>query len=412
MRTRNRYVVALGLAPALVGVVAAFETILTGGPEPGGAVPMARFLLALVMLSGILTTALFVGNPVPLRKQVRVVADGSGLTLAGGNLAAAAIRSAVLVPAHDGSTLVRIEQAWRPRIDIHVGDANVGRRLLHALGFDASQRVAPFRGTSRIFANWWLGTLGLSALVGVALAAARFLPGNWAQNVSYVVPFALLLAAFSLIPSRIDVGADGVVVTWLGRRRFIACGEISYVEGYVDGFGNSRISGVRLTLQSGEIYSIPITQQRWQNDRTSAVVQRIREAMEAHRGGAYDDGAVVVGLGRNDMSLAAWIRELRAIGAGANATLRTAPVDPSRLWALLESPRAPIEERAAAAVALSAVQDDDANARLRVAAESIADPRLRVAIEAVAGADDEALEAALAEIAPARASSSPSSSSS
>lgn len=65
----------------------------------------------------------------------------------------------------------------------------------------------------------------------------------------------------------------------------------------------------------------------------------------------------------------------------------------------------PAERRVGAAPALSGADDDDTRERLRVAADTCASPRLRVALDVIAAAapDDEAIEAALAEEADARA---------
>ena len=47
------------------------------------------------------------------------------------------------------------------------------------------------------------------------------------------------------------MGADGVLVRWLGTARFVPAGDIAFTETYVSGFGRNRHVGLRLHRQGG-----------------------------------------------------------------------------------------------------------------------------------------------------------------
>jgi hypothetical protein len=128
----------------------------------------------------------------------------------------------------------------------------------------------------------------------------------------------------------------------------------------------------------------------------SQVENRLSEAIAAYHESATDRGGAA--LRRGTRTVRQWVAALRAIGSGANADMRTAPLPRERLLRIVEDPASPEEERAAAAVALATEQDDDGHARMRIVAMHVAAPRLRVAIEAAAKADDAELEAALAQV--------------
>jgi len=181
------------------------------------------------------------------------------------------------------------------------------------------------------------------------------------------------------------------------RRRFIPSAKIVRVERYVVGGGGGRpVVGAAITLEGGEVLEIPLGMSgSWDEDRALAVVDRIREALETCRRGPVDPSASL--LGRRGRDVRGWMDDLRAIGSGANATLRIAPVQPEVLWRVLESPGAAVEERAAAAVALARALDDDGRTRLRIAAAAVAETNLRIVLDAAATEDEGALEEALGE---------------
>jgi len=240
----------------------------------------------------------------------------------------------------------------------------------------------------------------LDIIVAVWSASDRLLvlavvPGAGAGLVSIAM---LVLAA---VPTKLTVGADGLVLTWLGRRRFISYRDIDRVVIDEGGWVRSRRIGARVKLRSGEDLVLPSNQ--LSGEDTADLEARIREAIEAF--GATESAADTALLQRGRRTLSEWIPALRAIGAGANADMRTALVTRERLLSIVRSPVARPADRAAAAVALGSGLDAVDRAALQGATEAIAAPRLRVVLEAVRGdASDADLAVALAELEEAEAS--------
>jgi len=193
----------------------------------------------------------------------------------------------------------------------------------------------------------------------------------------------------------LEIGADGVLVRTGGRARYIHHGTIEAV--LSDGEGEEA-RGVKLVLAGGDIVEVrcPGPDRRAQ---VAFVLRRMKQAREAFASKtAVADASI---LSRGDRSVGDWVAHLRALGLGAGATHRTAPVVPERLWRVLEDPRTLPSARAAAAVALGPTLDAEARARLRATAAVTTAPKLRIALGTAADTEEAAeLEAILAAVEP------------
>ncbi|MGO9715013.1 MAG: hypothetical protein ACLQBL_39570 [Polyangiaceae bacterium] len=392
VREHNRWLLGLSLGPGLVAlgllVLSALRLASSATVPP------------LVIVSALASLLVVRRNPAPSLHEESVRLEPDVLRVGKRAIPRSSIRDAQLVPLGNHQLVVRI---WRPRrlpTDFIVRDKAEGQRMLRALGFDVSQTVTKFRSSSLVLRHWAFrsGLLFvvvpiLFALVGGFLRTSPELFALLAKGLTVLGASTLLAMA---MPSRIAVGADGILVTWLGLKQFHPMSKIRDAARYIDGFGNNQVVGVSITMEGGHVVRLPTGSARWDDDRASALVERIREAMDAHARGRVETAAAL--LGRRERGVREWIQELRAIGAGANADLRTAPVNPENLWRIVESHGAEPEARAAAAVALGPQLDDEGRQRLRVAVDAVADERLRVAIDAAASADDAALEEALGDV--------------
>ena len=381
LRQQNRWVLGFFLALIVAGVLVG---LVSTGPFPS-------LSLLLVVFTPFLFSWMVRKNIAPVPVEREVVASPEGLLVGRVQVRRAAIKDAQVVPGPE--LMVRVARRQALPLELRVRSTEEGRELLRALGFDVSQTVTRFLGSSRAMSHWVFHT---GAALGVAVMAVALELAF--HQASFAILAVLALALLMGIPSRIHVGADGVLATWLGTRRFFAVGDIRAVEKYVAGFGRSRLSGARLTLADGSRVDLPVGQTRWSDDRAAVIVERIREAMETGGRGASEAAAVFLERGGRD--LAEWIQALRAMGAGAIADLRSAPMNHERLWRVVESHGAPAEERAAAAVALSSSLDALGKQRLRVASEAVADRRLRVVLDAAESGDDAAIAEALDEVSP------------
>lgn len=201
----------------------------------------------------------------------------------------------------------------------------------------------------------------------------------------------LWLAASILRPAALHVGADGMRLKSKIEDRFIPWSEFESAEPYVDGVVVNRRNGA-------PPLRIPVTVSRakygWEKDAIAALVERIRQALSLHRGGK--PASAEAWLVRRGRPMAEW---RRALFSNQESAFRDAAMRDEDLWSVLEDPSAQATARAAAAAMLTSGGDEQARARIRVAADACAEKRLRVALDrAATGAEEEELAQALEEI--------------
>lgn len=280
--------------------------------------------------------------------------------------------------------VVFVGRKRRHSIDVLVENEGEGNALLRALALDPTHAVASFTARSGLIDN----SAAQVVLFMLLMGGTRLIPrvhgaARWALVAATI--FALVNA---LWPTKIRVGADGILVKTLRKKTFHAYADIESA----DASGN----GVVLVLRSGKRVSIATTPVRGNASTTrDALLKRISDGLAAARGTNEDLGRLLAREGRTAHD---WLTSLRALGAGQASGYRVASVDAQKLWAVVEDASAKPEARASAAAALR-VADEASTARLRAAAEATASPKLRVALEVATTNDDAALEQALAECA-------------
>lgn len=386
---RNAWVTAASALP-WAAIPIAWLVHAFGGPPLAVLTP---HLLAIGTLSFLWT---WKARPLARREPTKVAADASGVTLGTERIPRAEIADALLLPVVGGFPIVRVSRKGKlqPAIDVVVRDEGEARKLISALGFDATQRTATFRVGSFFLGKYrWSMFAIVPIMFGMGLAAGAI--GHAVIPLMYAAIFAVAFAA--LWPSWLVVGADGLLLRWLWLRKFVPAQKIVTATRYDKSFGRSRVRGVALSLESGEQLEVPVTTSRWDDERLAIILERIHEVMELQRSGAAVAEDALL-LARGSQSTAEWVRRLRALGEGATAQLRVAPMQPERLWRVALDPAAASPARAAAAVALSGSLDDEGRARLRVAAEATAAPKLRVVLDRAVEGNEEELIAALDEL--------------
>ncbi len=319
-------------------------------------------------------------------RAVTVVASRAGLRVGNEHVPDVELESAMVEPELDGGPVVRVRRKRAAPLLVRVTDVEDGRRLVRALGLDPTRRLAEMRAPSWVLTRYPRATPFVVAAAAILWALPLFSSSPlfvFARWVLYLASIAVVLW-----PSRVAVGADGLLIRWLAYRRFIRFADVRDM--HVVERRNRRVA--RIVLRSGEALELLLTT-RQGAPRSAALVERIEEGLLAARASA---GEFLPYLpARADKPVRQWLEELRGFGMGM-ATHRTAAADPEALARVVESAAATPKDRAAAAVALAA--SDGGVPRLRVAAEAVAEPKLRVAIDAVAGGDEAALEEALDEL--------------
>jgi hypothetical protein len=325
------------------------------------------------------------GAPHPVRAR----ADANGLfvdELAA--LPASRVLGGWVQPRPRAAPMVHIRGAGGRHVRLVVRDVEQGRELLRALGIDASQVTAHFWAMARP-----LGEPRSFAHAGLLLAVAvviGFVVGPAAPPVFAVALVSLfVLFAGVVVPTRVVVGGDGVLLRWLGTVRYVPWSRVTDIEPF-DG-------GVMLALGPDEWLTLrmPADHERYHPER-DAMIERMAAALRAH-GPATRPQPMARLLGRAGGHTRDWVRTMRALVRPVPG-FRAAQVPLDRLWRVVEDPRADREVRTGAAIALAPTLHDADRARLRAVASGCAEPRLRIALMTTAveaRAPDEALAEAL-----------------
>lgn len=306
------------------------------------------------------------------------------------------LEQGIVMPTDQG-TLVRFKRkaTLSPPIFVKVKNEHEGIELLSALGFDAAHTAAEMRLATGLAAMpvWKQMSMILPPIffgsIGAMLTALAL--HRTAGPYIFAILATMLVWVFGIAfaPTKVRVGTDGVVSSWLGREQFHSFADIERAERYEEYIGTKLQHGVRLILKAAEAVRLPTGQTDIGRSNASALLERIEEARAARRQGHVATTSDL--LVRGTRSVAEWIAILRKVGSGTH-DFRTNAVPLDTLLDVVENPAAPPSQRAGAAVA--AANDPSARERIRIAAEATASPKLRVALDRIA--DEKTPEADLA----------------
>jgi hypothetical protein len=193
---------------------------------------------------------------------------------------------------------------------------------------------------------------------------------------------ALALFAILLLPRKLLLGQDGLLLVWILGSRFIPFRNIESVE-MTDGVLIHH-PAINLILKSGQAltFTTSIFKERWA--ARDALIRLLRTYVEAARSKKPPQVRHV--LLRAGKPHDVWARTLLAMGHGAHFDPRTPAVHPDELLRIAEDADVSLVERTAAFVALSGLQDAAFTKRLRIALDETVAPvarsTLRDALEA------------------------------
>ena len=332
-----------------------------------------------------------------------VILETAGVVADGETIERARVLDAALIPhgADVGLPMLRVKlKDSQETRRVVVATVDEGRKVLAHLGFDLAHAPVRFTVASPIL------RFRVQAVVGIAVAFAVVMFFGAFFHISgaaMVLPIFFLVTLGVILAGKAEtvrIGLDGISTEWMGRRRFVPIASVRDVHSGVapPKANESDLAeqlgtrfGVTVKLYEGDDVEIEVADA----EQAEIIAERVQEAMDVAKASSHPVAPAL--LRPPGASATEWIQRLRAAGAGANATLRIAPVDQDELWTVLDSASARPADRAAAAVAL-AITGDEAKKRVRIAAETILDESLRTALEAAADEDEEALEAALRRI--------------
>jgi len=379
---RSSFLLAVAAAPAILGA----ELACTGRTS-ALAVGAALAWLGLGLLFHVWRR-----NPAPNERRAHARADARGLFIDGRLvLRSSRIRGGWLQPKACGPPWVRVRgRGAASGVDLAVRDVACGRALLRALAVEPTRVSAQYWamaqpwGEPRRLARI---TVALGLLLAFGVAAGR----SSSAALALVVVGIIVLVVGSALPTRVTVGADGVLLQWLGTMRFVRWSSVADIQSFEHGTVLALAKGEWLTLR------MPAAHEQHHADR-DAMLERMREAWRAHGQGRSDQAAARL-VRRAGGRTREWVRAVRAIATSWDG-YRAAGIPNDRLWSIVEDPSAGRASRTGAALALAQSLDVDGRARLRGAACSCAEPRLRIALTtaaspAAAAASDDELAAAL-----------------
>lgn len=385
----NPLVLAVAGSPFLAALAISVASLVTTPPG-------AKLVPFLISMGVLLVSVAVLNRPIPKITPAPVSATRESITVGAKTYPRRAFRSGFVTRGDDGSTSVRLQptNVLAPWLELRVASPAEADRLLAVLGLDALHSVARLYAASILRASGWrhVGVI-------VAMIVASFVGGAILHNGTPVIAAIAGMVLATFWPAIVDVGADGIVVSWLFYRRFVPAASIATISAYEESHGKDRVHGVELGLESGERYRIAVSSSLWDGGRAQMLASRIAAVSHARRAG-IPLGSELSLLERGSSDARTWLERLRALGSGANATLRVAPVRSESLWRAVEDPNAEPHVRVAAAAALAGAVSGEERVRIADAAGATADPRVRVALEAAASGDDEALTRALDELAP------------
>jgi hypothetical protein len=340
----------------------------------------------------------------PKIDRAAIDASPEGLRIGDALMPRAKLKSAVLRREYDHSYVLLRGGGLNPAsVDVEVSSDEEADRLCRALTLDAASTTAEFtlfrRGNDTKSVTLLMALI--AAGVGVGVASARTHLAHMALPFVMVAIFALMVPVlFVTRRTKLRVGADGIALReGLSRRRFIGHDEIERVTATGTEVAIERKNGERIAWNVGG------SRQRKKKKRSEdlerqaqSIVWRIEKAREAYAALAGGAPQAALALDRGQKTAREWLDQLRAIGAGAGATFRSAQLTREQLLRIVESTTAAAKERIAAAAALHDALTEEEKPRIRVAADRCAAPALGEAMVRVALApSDEDLEVALEE---------------
>lgn len=229
----------------------------------------------------------------------------------------------------------------------------------------------------------WGGVVAAIVLVFVAPPLIKDGP------VGTLLVAALTLAMFVilLLPRKLLLGQDGLLLVWLLGSKFIRFRDIQTIEMSDGAFFHHP--GINLIFKNGRAtdFSTSVFKERWAE--RDLLIRLLRVCSETAR--SKRKPPVEQSLLRAGKSLDTWVRSLRAMGHGAHFDPRKPAVRLDDLWRIAESPDASLVERTAAFVALSATKDATHEKRLRISCDETVAPAVRASLtNALEAAEDEA----------------------
>ncbi len=344
-------------------------------------------ILPLAVLWPLLLITVGVGST--LRRGGTLRVDSKGVWWRG---ALSVPRDEIIHVSRDGDTVaVRTESLWRSVSRFYAPNESVASELVAALGSADDRPAVTLKLSSPAtihggiaYAAALLGPVAMLLLPVVTFSLRLVAPWHIALSALGALCIALLL-----VPMRVSLGADGVLVQWMSRSRWIRWADVEDVR------QASKTSDVLvLKLRRGEEVRIPAEEAFALTDADASedLLARMKRAMsEAHTARSH---AVMTALARRDETAAEWVARLRSLLNRETIGYRAAPITAEEVAEALRDRGADEALRIAAAIAYAPAGGAEA---VRKEAETVASTRVRVVLDAAVADDEEAIARAVDE---------------
>ena len=314
----------------------------------------------------------------PVRRRIDLAADMRGVTADGVLVRDRRfIRNVTVTSTPDGRWRVDVLSWFSPRLRLELSNPDEVRDLLAALGRD--RRVGTTTFSLRTFPSPSAGGVAFFAVAVFfgSCFVSTFAIGHFYATLIAPIALAVLVSILNTLITRrrLAVGADGIEIRSIFRRRMIPHREIAQVTRFetygeiAPGFVIRLASGKTMTfdtrrerIASGNHLGDPAYDAAFQAWLTSRQHEQDGKPMAAHS------------LARGGRPIKEWIKALRDL-ATTRGNYRVAAVDDATLFDMLRDAAAAPEVRAAAAIALGSKPEH--LPRLRVAADNLADDAVR-----------------------------------
>ncbi|MBK8256829.1 MAG: hypothetical protein IPK82_29675 [Polyangiaceae bacterium] len=350
-------------------------------PVPGGGWSITHGVWLAIQIVGLLAVALLISQKQKVEPGILWIGSKHLFFNHAEICTLADIRNVYLAPKKGAKPLLVLQLRRGRTIRLGVDTIELGHAIAEALELDPTHRVATFH-LPTFYQRLRAFLFFLTAVVGFASLGAAVFTQSIYPLAAALIGTVVYLALVRLARSRVEVAADGVRLSCLGKRRFIAHGEIESAEAFRTGS-----MGVHVKLQSGETVVLPTaTHAEGDGGLSLGIADMINTARKGRGDHASREESLLVRRGR---TASKWLVEIRRLAAGANADHRTAPIEPDQVWRVLENPAADPSARIGAAAVLVENATEADRDRLRIAAKAVALPNLRIAMEGVVSANDE-----------------------
>ncbi|MBW2453127.1 MAG: hypothetical protein JRI68_01375 [Deltaproteobacteria bacterium] len=390
MRKRPWLASALGWTTAFLGLLPVIVIMFAALLFPGGAKPPWAEYLALSWLGALGTGIGALIALTPWANKAMVTTEDDNITFTADGQVANPTRQVRVDDIVHGNVIpgfgARLETKEGSTIDVEVESTRDAEKLIAACDLAPPER----RFITSFKASWLRVAIAAVGVVALCVYATKLAPSPKALTPLDAAMWMALAASifggayFATRPPKVEVGADGVKVSSTRGSHFVGFEDLASVS----------LDDTTLTLVRHDGDPVTVRAPKGNETQQRALRHRIEMGIAAHADAPQL--ARLALLDRKKRPMAQWRDELDQ-AVNDDMGYRRQPLSRDDLEAILAAPNTNTERRIGAALALQALDGEEASPRIRVAAEACAEDQAREALLRIAEQEHEhrAIEQAL-----------------